>query len=75
MATEFSVGQDIKGRHSVPASLVAELLGSQGGTCDIELDANAALMRVLETKQRTVVVSGSLYLVAKLRAAVIALST
>jgi dihydrofolate synthase/folylpolyglutamate synthase len=74
--TEFSVGQDIKGRRSVPASEVLDLLqtgGVENGY--IERDAHVALQKVLEMKQRTVVVSGSLYLVAKIRQRVIELAT
>lgn len=69
--TEFSVGQDIKGRRSVPATLVADLLRSHSASCVVETDAFTALSKVLTTKKRTVVVSGSLYLVAQLRQAII----
>jgi dihydrofolate synthase/folylpolyglutamate synthase len=73
--TEFSVGQDIKGRKSVPANEVSALLTHAGIESIIVLNPNEALNRLLQTKQRTIVVSGSLYLVAKVRDVVLELAT
>lgn len=74
--TEFSIGQDIKGRRSVVATEVLDLFRAKGvERVFFEVDAHIALRKVLKMKQRTVVVSGSLYLVAILRQAVIDLAT
>lgn len=70
--TDFTVGQDIKGRKSVPAEDVERLMAqATGKACEVISDASEALERLLATKKRTVAVAGSLYLVAKLRQAVI----
>jgi len=72
MFTDFTVGQDIKGRKSVPARDVERLMAQvTGRTCEVISDANEALEQLLASKKRTVVVTGSLYLVAKLRQPVI----
>lgn len=67
IATQFTVGQDIKGRQSVSAEEVASKLKLHGVATHVELEANAALNAALQTKQRTIVITGSLYLVAALR--------
>jgi dihydrofolate synthase/folylpolyglutamate synthase len=70
--TDFTVGQDIKGRKSVPATDVARVMEQVAGKiCDVVPDPYDALNKLLATKKRTVVVTGSLYLVAKLRQSVI----
>jgi dihydrofolate synthase/folylpolyglutamate synthase len=67
VATQFTVGQDIKGRQSISADDLASRLVDNGATVHVEHDAEAALRQALKMKQRTVVVTGSLYLVAALR--------
>lgn len=74
IATQFSVGQDIKGRQSVGAIDIAARLRQAGTAVEVENDAETALLRALQMKQRTVVVTGSLYLVAVLRPKLQALS-
>ena len=67
IATQFTVGQDIKGRQSIGADDLVSRLSRNGVTVRSEQDAEAALRQALKMKQRTVVVTGSLYLVAALR--------
>lgn len=74
IATQFGVAQDIKGRRSVGATDVAARLRQHGAAVEAENDADAALLSALQTKQRTVIVTGSLYLVAALRPKLQALS-
>lgn len=74
IVTQFTVGQDIKGRQSVSADEVATRLISRGASVSIERMPEAALAAALQTKQRTVVVTGSLYLVAALRPKLIELA-
>jgi dihydrofolate synthase/folylpolyglutamate synthase len=75
IVTEFSVGQDIKGRHSVAAEEISVLLQSHGNESNIVRDPLEALEELLQSKQRTIVVSGSLYLVAIVRRRVLELAT
>lgn len=66
--TDFTVGQDIKGRKSVPAQEVERNMARlTGRTWNVIADPERALGALLASKKRTVVVTGSLYLVAKLR--------
>jgi dihydrofolate synthase/folylpolyglutamate synthase len=70
--TEFSVGQDIKGRKSVSAADVNRMMESISGRASVVIpDSRQALNKLLDSKKRTVVVTGSLYLVAQLRQIVI----
>jgi len=70
--TDFTVGQDIKGRKSVPAREVERLMEqATRKTYDAISEPQEALNQLLASKKRTVVVTGSLYLVAKLRQSVI----
>lgn len=76
IVTEFSVGQDIKGRKSVPAGTVEQLIVRVSGQPSTVIsDPAHALRALLASKKRTVVVTGSLYLVAQLRQAVLDLAT
>lgn len=73
--TEFTVGQDIKGRHSVAAGSVQQHMNHHGIAANINANPRAAFDTLLQSKQRTIVVSGSLYLVAQLRNYVIERAT
>jgi dihydrofolate synthase/folylpolyglutamate synthase len=74
--TDFSVGQDIKGRKSVPAQQVESLMEPViGRPSAVIVNPKQALNELLLSKKRTVVVTGSLYLVAQLRQVVIDLAT
>lgn len=75
IATQFSVGQDIKGRGSIAAAALCRKLTDKGCEAMLEPDADAAFDVLLQSKQRTVVVTGSLYLVARLRERARALAT
>lgn len=66
--TDFRVGQDIKGRRSADSSVLATLATERGAIAISQPDTDAAFERLLASKKRTVVITGSLYLVAKLHA-------
>lgn len=66
--TDFTVGQDIKGRSSANSSELVRLMIKEGGQAIAEPDLGEALDRVMASKKRTIVITGSLYLVAKLHA-------
>ncbi len=68
--TDFTVGQDFKGRESVASAELANAASAQGVPAVSEADAFRALESVLASKKRTVVITGSLYLIAKLGAKV-----
>ncbi len=67
ITTQFSVGQDIKGRRSVDAGRLATIFKIEGNNATTVSDSAMALETLLQSSQRTVVVTGSLYLVAILR--------
>ncbi len=67
IVTEFSVGQDIKGRRSVDAATLGATFKASGVDARAIADCREALGELLALEQRTVVVTGSLYLVALLR--------
>jgi dihydrofolate synthase/folylpolyglutamate synthase len=70
IVTGFSVGQDIKGRASVDAEVLQRKFKEASVEAASIANAQAALDELLKSKQRTVVVTGSLYLVAQLRRSV-----
>ncbi|MES2876743.1 MAG: Mur ligase family protein [Patescibacteria group bacterium] len=74
IATQFTVGQDIKGRRSVAAPTLASRFTERGATVLAVENADEALEALLQSKQRTVVVTGSLYLVAILRQRILELA-
>lgn len=69
--TDFTIGQDIKGRRSFEANSLNALAHKMGMDAVCEPDNHAALELLFASKKRTVVVTGSLYLVAQLRAHII----
>lgn len=66
--TQFEVNQDIKRRMAVGADELSRRM-NELGVADIiaELDADVALERALGGQKQVIVVTGSLYLVARLR--------
>jgi dihydrofolate synthase/folylpolyglutamate synthase len=68
VVTQFSVGQDIKGRVSVPATTIAEKLTQKHCEVSVAADPEGAFELLLQSEQDVLVVTGSLYLVAQLRA-------
>lgn len=65
---DFKVGQDIKGRRSVPAEHLAEHARVLGFTqVEVCPDMREALQRLLKADDKTLLITGSLYLVSLLR--------
>lgn len=65
---EFSVGQDLKGRHSVASSQLAEHAKAQGFRNVIAEPAlEKALARLLDSQEQLLLITGSLYLVSQIR--------
>jgi dihydrofolate synthase/folylpolyglutamate synthase len=65
---EFKVGQDLKGRQSLSAAAFAELAKSVGmSDVEIEPDAQHALRLLLARPEKALIVTGSLYLVSRVR--------
>lgn len=67
VATEFTAGQDLKARHSTDAQHVADVGITKGAKIVVDRRPEDALKRALDTSGATVIVTGSLYLVARLR--------
>ena len=65
--TRFTVGQDIKGRESVNPHDLAKFANVRTMNSVVETDINKALELLFASKKRTVVITGSLYLVSQLR--------
>jgi dihydrofolate synthase/folylpolyglutamate synthase len=74
VVTQFAVGQDFKSRKSVGAGQLQEKLLAVGCNAAVIVDPRAALDELLKRKPATIVVTGSLYLVAVLRPYIITLS-
>ncbi|HRJ91111.1 MAG TPA: Mur ligase family protein [Candidatus Saccharibacteria bacterium] len=66
ICTEFVVGQDIKGRRSIPARQFTELAEQKGLSTTAISSLDEALESALQEK-RPVVITGSLYLVSAIR--------
>jgi len=75
IATQFSVGQGFKSRQSVEAVWLAQEFRRRGASVVAKTDPQDALDLLLQSKQRTIIVTGSLYLVASLRERVRNLAT
>ena len=75
IATQFSVGQDIKGRRSIAAVDVESKFSARGASVRSVTSPTAALEELLQSKQRTLVVTGSLYMVAIVRRTISELAT
>lgn len=75
IATQFSIGQDIKGRTSTPAANINEKMAARN--CDVAThpNPNDAFDQLLNFEQRVLVVTGSLYIVAQLRGYAASLAT
>ncbi|AHB41974.1 Folylpolyglutamate synthase/dihydrofolate synthase [Candidatus Saccharibacteria bacterium RAAC3_TM7_1] len=65
--TDFQVGQDFKARQSFVSSNVAERARHYGIHSDAHPDAFTALQYALEQKPSYLIITGSLFLVARLR--------
>lgn len=71
----FNVGQDIKHRKSVDAHELAKQTSEWNADINVVAEPGVSLEKIIrEQKERTVIVTGSLYLVAKLRGLVIQLA-
>ena len=67
-ATDFPIGQDTQGRRCVESSVIQTEFARHGiDDVAVYSDPEAAFAALLGMKQRTVVVTGSLYLVAQVR--------
>lgn len=64
---EFTVAQDFYNRQALPAANLAARLRALGVTCTPEPNVRRALAALLARPEQTVVITGSLYLVAALR--------
>ncbi len=67
ICTEFSVGQDIKSRHSIPADELQKRCGELGMKALDQPNLHEALYMALQTEKNTVIITGSLYLVSAAR--------
>ena len=65
ICTEFSTGQDIKARQSIPAKELAELLPAAHAR--VERDVQKALEMALASTHDYIVITGSLYLISQIR--------
>jgi dihydrofolate synthase/folylpolyglutamate synthase len=68
VVTEFDTGQDMKSRRSVSAEYLAALLNTSGQHVATEKDLRKALDLALSSPGPYAVVTGSLYLVSRIRA-------
>ncbi len=74
VCTEFNVGQDIKYRHSVPATELRQHCLEKGLDATVAPTIEAALETACAKSNQYIIVTGSLYLVAAIRPLIIARS-
>ncbi len=71
--TDFSVGQDVKGRRSADSHQLHTLATKSGMQSIALINPTEALDLLLTSKKRTLIITGSLYLIAQLRQKILTL--